>query len=84
MKTLQVSNLSLKQLNIQRRNSYGFVLASLLITTLMILFAIVFLHKQQEMLLPVLVAASLLITGPAILKLRQINLEIRAKLQSAS
>jgi len=84
MKTVQVSNLSLKQLNIQRRNSYGFVLATLLTTTLMIVFAILFLHKQHEMLIPVLVAVSFLITGPAILKLREINLEIRAKLQSAS
>ncbi|WKK58743.1 hypothetical protein [Sphingobacterium sp. BN32] len=81
MKNYNVSELSNRQLNIQRRNSYNFVLASLMLNIIMLSFATIYLNQQQDIVLPVLVIASILSTLPGLLKLREIKQELRTRTQ---
>ena len=81
MKNYNVSELSNRQLNIQRRNSYNFVLASLMLNIIMLSFATIYLNHEQDIVLPVLVIASILSTLPGLLKLREIKQELRTRTQ---
>lgn len=81
MKNYNVSELSNRQLNIQRRNSYNFVLASLMLNIIMLSFATIYLNQQQDIVLPVLVIASILSTLPGLFKLREIKQELRTRTQ---
>ena len=81
MKNYNISELSNRQLNIQRRNSYNFVLASLMLNIIMLSFATIYLNQQQDIVLPVLVIASILSTLPGLLKLREIKQELRTRTQ---
>lgn len=84
MTNYNTSELSNRQLNIQRRNSYNIVLASLMLNIIMLSFATIFLHQQKYVVLPVLVLASILSIVPGLLKLKEIKQELRSRMQRVS